>query len=127
MDAPLDSPALAVLLVDDHRINRRLGSLMLRRLGCSVASVDDGAAAIERVASEPFDLVLMDLRLPGMDGLEATRRIRATGATTPILGVSASVDRGDAAACADAGMDGLLLKPLRLEQLRDVVAGLARR
>jgi CheY-like chemotaxis protein len=114
-----------VLLVDDNRINRRLGSLMLKRLGCSVAAVGDGAAAIEQVGLERFDLVLMDLRMPGMDGLDTARYIRAAGATMPILAVTAGAVDGERSACAAAGMDGLLVKPLRLDALRDVVEEIA--
>jgi CheY-like chemotaxis protein len=124
MRPPSDSSGLTVLLVDDNRINRRLGSLMLKRLGCTVTSVGDAPAAIDEAAREPFDLVLMDLSMPGIDGLEAARRIRAGGARMPILAVTANALEDDRAACTDAGMDGLLVKPLRLEQLRGLVAGI---
>ncbi len=114
--------ALAVLLVDDNHINRRLGSLMLQRLGCAVTCAADGAAAIEHATTGAYDLVLMDLRMPGVDGLETTRRMRAAGAAMPILALTASATSGDREACAEAGVDELLVKPLRLAQLREVVA-----
>ncbi len=107
--------------MDDNHINQRLGALMLRRLGCRVTCVDDGPAAVLQTEDEPYDLVLMDLRMPHMDGLEATRLIRAGGARMPIVAVTASEADGDRRACDEAGMDGMLLKPLRLKELRRLV------
>jgi CheY-like chemotaxis protein len=117
--------ALAVLLVDDNRINQRLGALMLQRLDCAVTCVDSGPAAIDHVARDGFDLVLMDVRMPRMDGLEAAQRIRADGATMPIIAVTASAGYDDEDAYERAGLDGLLSKPLRLDDLRRVIERVA--
>lgn len=120
-------PSLSILLVDDNHINQRLGALMLRRLGCRVTCVGDGRAAVARAADESYDLVLMDLRMPHMDGLETARRIRDGGSRMPIVAVTASEADGDRRACDEAGIDGVLLKPLRLDELQRLVERLPRR
>jgi CheY-like chemotaxis protein len=81
-----------------------------------VVAVASGAAALERLAREPFDLVLMDMQMPGMDGLETTRRIRALAdparAATPVVAVTANAMAGDERRCREAGMNGYLTKPV---------------
>ena len=104
-----------VLLVDDNAVNLRLAGLMLERAGHRVTAVGDGAAAVAAVAARPFDIVLMDIQMPGLDGLEATRRIRALPdpgrAQVPIVAVTANAMRGQAEECLRAGMNGHLAKP----------------
>ena len=107
--------AARVLIVDDHPTNREVARLMLAPLGCEIFEAVDGIEAVEMAAASPFDLILMDVRMPRMDGLAATRAIRALGddhARTPILAVTADAMPEDAARCMAAGMDGHVAKPL---------------
>jgi CheY-like chemotaxis protein len=108
------SPALRVLCVEDNPYGRVVLSAVLTELGHHVHFVGSGEAAIERLARNEYDAVLMDVALSGMDGIEATRRIRALPAPAgriPIVGVSGRTDAGDEAAARAAGMDGYLRKP----------------
>ncbi|MCX8099881.1 MAG: response regulator [Geminicoccaceae bacterium] len=109
-------PALRILVVDDNPLNCRLLGLLLERAGHRVASVQSGEAALARLAAEPFDLVLMDMQMPGLDGLETTRRIRALPdlgkARVPVVAVTANAMPGDEQRCRAAGMDGCLTKPI---------------
>ncbi len=123
------APAVRVLLVEDNDINRFAFYSLLDRMGCRTSIAVDGLEATVRAESEDFDLILMDVQMPNMDGLEATRRIRAgrRNAGTPIHALTANVFTDDVRACIAAGMDGHLAKPLRSEALADLlkrVAGL---
>ncbi len=111
---------LRVLAVDDVRSNRLLLQAMLEAEGHSVVLAESGAAGLALVAAAGFDAVLMDVRMPDLDGLEVTRRIRSlAGAAgqTPIIGVSADAARHNVAACLDAGMNGHVGKPFERGQL----------
>jgi signal transduction histidine kinase/CheY-like chemotaxis protein len=124
--APL--AGLKVLVVDDNRVNRLVGVKSLAALGAEAQAVDSGPAAIEAVRSAPFDLILMDVNMPGMDGLEATRRIRALGgapAATPILALTADVMRHQHEAYLAVGMNGLVPKPFSPAQLLAEISRLA--
>lgn len=104
-----------VLIVDDHPTNREVARLMLAPLGCDVFEAADGVEAVEMASTSPFDLILMDVRMPRMDGLAATQAIRALNggfSRTPILAVTADAMPEDAARCLAAGMDGHVAKPL---------------
>jgi signal transduction histidine kinase/CheY-like chemotaxis protein len=112
------------LVVDDNPINRRVQAAMLERLGCSVDTAPSGEDALDMMASKPYDLVLMDIQMPDMDGFETTRRIRnlnrlARG--TRIIGVSAWPEEELLPKCLAAGMDGYSSKPVTLESLRRLV------
>jgi signal transduction histidine kinase/ActR/RegA family two-component response regulator len=114
-----------VLLVDDHPMNRELGHALLTLAGCDVATVDDGAQAVEAARHGEFDLILMDVHMPGMDGLAATRAIRAfpgPEAAVPIIALSADVLPEQIARCRLAGMDDHVAKPIRREALLAAVA-----
>ncbi len=112
-------PPVRVLLVDDNVVNRTVASQMLQRLGVAPSTAADGAGAIEAVLGGSFDIVLMDVQMPGMDGLEATRRIRRSlaGPRPRIVAMTANAIEGDRERCLDAGMDDYLAKPIRLETL----------
>ncbi len=126
---------LSVLVAEDNPINALLARALLTRLGHRAAVADNGLAAVEtwaaaRTAGSPFDLVLMDVQMPGMDGLEAARRIRAAEngeRPTRILALTANAQSEDREACLTAGMDGLLVKPLDRERLREALDALAAR
>lgn len=116
-------PAVCILLVEDNAINRMVMSGMLKRLGGSEPVVAvNGEEALERVGQQRFDLILMDTQMPVMDGLEATRRLRAQGLTLPIIGVSAGAMDEERQAAMDAGVNDYLLKPVQMETLALVLA-----
>ena len=113
-----------VLVAEDNRVNQRVVRLQLERLGCDVTVVNNGAEAVEAALGGRFDLVLMDVQMPQVDGMEATRRIRDSeaGQAIPIVALTAHALVGDRDRCTDAGMDGYLTKPISIDQLRDALA-----
>ena len=125
--------SLSILVAEDNEINALLARALLTKLGHRPTMAADGVAAVElflaaRAAGTPYDRVLMDLHMPGMDGIEATRRIRAIEAEqeaprTPILALTANASAEDRDACLAAGMDGFLVKPLDRERLSAALAG----
>ncbi|MCE0533909.1 ATP-binding protein [Kineosporia rhizophila] len=120
---PAASPGL-VLVVDDNATNQKIAVRMLERLGHRADVAADGAEAVSAWAAVPYDLILMDCRMPVMDGYEATRTIRGTegsGRRTPIVAMTASAMVDDRERCLEAGMDDFLSKPVQLNQLRDKV------
>jgi two-component system sensor histidine kinase/response regulator len=113
-----------VLLVEDNATNRRVAELFLERAGCGVVVAADGREALEELHKRPVDLVLMDVQMPLMDGLEATRRIRADvpgGARIPIVGLTANALKDQVEACRAAGMDEVIAKPIERERLEAVL------
>jgi signal transduction histidine kinase len=117
-DAPLTG--LRVLVVDDNRVNRLVGVKTLQALGAEAEAVESGEAAVEAVRTQGFDLVLMDINMPGMDGLEATRRIRrldGAAGQIPIVALTADVMRHQHASYFAAGMNGVAPKPFSPAQL----------
>lgn len=113
-----DVRGMRVLIVEDNAVNRRVAEIMLARLGCVVSAVDGGNAAIEAVMTQPFDVVLLDIQMPDLDGLEVARRMRAChGARPSIVMMTASAQPNDADAATAAGADGFLAKPVSLQQL----------
>lgn len=121
---------LSILVAEDTKINRLVVEAMLTKHGHRVTLVDNGAKAIEEYARHPFDLIFMDLQMPEIGGLEATRAIRQIEAeqeraTVPIIALTAAVLPTDRDACAEAGMTGFLEKPFRESKLLDVLNELA--
>jgi signal transduction histidine kinase/ActR/RegA family two-component response regulator len=124
-----DPPARAlggrVLLVDDHPMNLRLGETLLGLLGCEVDTAASGEEAVQAAAAQAYDAILMDLHMPKMDGLEATRAIRALAgpsARAPIIAMSADVLPHSVERCRAAGMEDHLAKPVQLRALHDTLA-----
>jgi two-component system, sensor histidine kinase and response regulator len=131
MSAATHGPALSgvrILLAEDSRDNQRLISLFLTRSGATVALAVNGQLALEmaRTAQPPFDVILMDMQMPEMDGYEATRALRAAGYTRPIVALTAHAMSGDAERCLAAGVDEHHTKPVDRDQLVEVCARLAR-
>ena len=114
-----------MLLADDNPVNCRLTSIILERAGHAVDTVPDGAQALTAIQQHDYQLVLLDIQMPVMGGLEATR-IRALDdlhkAATPIVAITANVMRGDREACLAAGMDGYVTKPISAAVLLDAVS-----
>ncbi|MEL6187454.1 MAG: response regulator, partial [Myxococcota bacterium] len=107
-----------VLVVDDNAINREVAEALLEAVGMEVESVGSGPEAIDRVRSEPFDLILMDCQMPDMSGFEATAHIRQAGFEgLPILALTANVSEEDREASLAAGMNDHLAKPITLDEL----------
>ncbi len=118
--------ALAVLVADDDPMNRLVAIESLKYLGADPIAVSTGAEALQAVAERPFDLLLLDVHMPDMSGIEATMRLRAQervqgGSRTPIVALTASATAKDQQSCLDAGMDAVLTKPFRIEQLESVL------
>lgn len=122
---PARMSGVRVLLVEDNPVNQKVAAKMLDKLGCSVDLAENGAVALERYDSGRYALVLMDLSMPVMDGLEATRLIRLreerTGQRVPIVALTANAMEGDRERCIGAGMDEYLTKPVRAEGLAEVI------
>ena len=113
-----------MLLADDVAMNRDIATVFLGSAGYEVACAEDGAAAVEMAAGTDFRAVLMDVRMPRMDGLEATRQIRALGGArgaVPVVALTAQVFAEQIACCLEAGMDTHVAKPFTLETLLDAI------
>jgi signal transduction histidine kinase/AmiR/NasT family two-component response regulator len=120
----LDS--LAVLVAEDNAVNQTIVAAMLRSLGHRATLVGTGAEALAALAREEFDLVLMDCNMPELDGLEATRRLRAGGSGArdpriPVIALTANAMDGDREACLAAGMDDFVAKPVTIATLRQAI------
>ena len=114
-ESAVRAPHLKLLLVEDNPINRKVAVRMLQNAGCTIDTAYDGRQALEAMARENYDVVLMDVQMPVMDGLTATREIRlheqGTGRHTPIIAMTAHALKGDRERCIEAGMDDYLSKP----------------
>ena len=118
-------PALHILLVEDEYINRTLAINVLEREGWSVSIAENGLEALNILETETFDLILMDVQMPEMNGYETTRAIRRqeleTARHMPIIAMTAYAVKGDREKCLAAGMDGYISKPIRPDRLRDEI------
>lgn len=122
------NPVYKILLAEDNDMNRELTTRLLKRRGHQVIAVLDGREAVEGFQEEPFDVILMDMEMPEMDGLEATRRIRGleqapqskwarSGNHIPIIALTAYDEMEMAAKIREAGMDGIITKPIDTKTL----------
>ncbi len=123
---PMKRRRLQILVAEDHPVNQRLVTCLLEKQGHAVVVVGDGHAAVEVFAQQTFDLILMDVQMPGMDGLEATAAIRAQEQTRethiPIIALTAHAMKGDQEHCLAAGMDDYVAKPITAHDLATVIA-----
>jgi two-component system, sensor histidine kinase and response regulator len=121
---------LQVLLVEDNRVNQTVATGLLHKMGHSVVVAANGLAALSQMASQPFDVVLMDVQMPEMDGLTATRKIRDSERSTPyhipIVAMTAHAMKGDREICIAAGMDEYVTKPINVEALKQALATVLR-
>jgi CheY-like chemotaxis protein/HPt (histidine-containing phosphotransfer) domain-containing protein len=119
---------LQILLAEDSLVNQKLAVALLEEEGHSVTVAANGKEALAATRSQQFDLILMDLQMPEMDGLEATAEIRErekqTGAHVPIIAMTAHALKGDRDRCLEAGMDGYVAKPIHGEELLQAIAAL---
>jgi CheY-like chemotaxis protein len=100
-----------ILLVEDNQINQLLAMTILQNFGVEVITADDGQQGVDKIKSEDFDLVLMDVQMPVMNGYESTAAIRAMGMHLPIIGLTANVYKEDIEKCIESGMNAHLGKP----------------
>jgi PAS domain S-box-containing protein len=121
--APLQS--VRVLLAEDNRVNQKLAKVVLEKLGCQVTVVANGARAVAAWSEQEFDVVLMDVEMPEMDGFDATTEIRRREQDSkqhiPIIAMTAHAMVGDRERCLEAGMDDYLSKPVRMDQIRTML------
>ena len=112
-----------ILLVDDDPLNRFFGQELLQKLGINAATADSGAEAIQQLQQHTFDLVLMDVSMPGMDGYETTQRIRYDSRFTdlPIIALTAHAIAGERERCLAAGMNDYLTKPFALDEICAII------
>lgn len=121
-----DMPSLRILLVEDNLVNQKLVLSLLNKWGFVAIVAENGLIALEKFSQEPFDVILMDMQMPKMGGIEATQRIRQTEAERhlsriPIIAMTANAMPGDWERCQAAGMDQYVSKPIKAELLRDLL------
>ena len=124
VSAPLGRPSWRVLLVEDNPVNQMVASIMLRKWGHTVVTADNGQQAVDLFATQPWDLVLMDVQMPVMGGIDACRLIRsqeAPGAHTPIIAMTANAMESDKDDCLAAGMDAHMAKPFSGQTLQSLM------
>jgi signal transduction histidine kinase/ActR/RegA family two-component response regulator len=124
INAVMRTERLSVLVAEDNAINQTIIDAMLRQLGHRITLVGNGREVLDALARADFDLVLMDCNMPEMDGIEATRRLRASGlrnATIPIIALTANAMEGDRERCLAAGMDDFVAKPVTMATLRAAI------
>ena len=117
----MEKQLVKVLLVEDNSLNQMLMNLHLGNFGFEITTVADGREAIEKVTTEHFDLIFMDIRMPNVNGCDATKYIRENGVTTPIIAMTADVADGGEQRCFDAGCDAFLAKPIIRKELYDLL------
>jgi CheY-like chemotaxis protein len=123
-----ERPRMRVLLAEDNAVNQRLATALLRKLNCDVVTASNGLEVLAELKKASFDVVLMDVQMPLMDGLEAAARIRQqevqTGSHLPIIALTAYAMRGDRERCLQAGMDKHISKPIRPAELTSMINSL---
>lgn len=124
-DAPVTLPAMRVLVAEDNAVNRQVARGLLEKLGMRVTMAENGVEALAAVRGGQVDIVLMDMQMPLMDGLTATRQIRSAGFGLPIIGLTANAFASDRDACLEAGMNEFLSKPVTRAKLQAMLAQFA--
>ena len=128
-DKPADSLPLKIAVAEDNMANQRVIMIMLRRLGWESEFAENGRELLDLVRNKDYDLIFMDVQMPLMDGLEATRRLRAGDAgeglkDVKIIALTANALSGDEARCLESGMNAYMTKPLKLRTLKQAILSL---
>ena len=110
-----------ILVAEDNLSNQKLISILLQKMGFDVVIADDGRQAVDKAVQQSYDLILMDMQMPVLNGYDATRELRNKGCKTPIIAVTANAMTGDEEKCLEAGCDGYLSKPINRAELTDVI------
>jgi CheY-like chemotaxis protein len=124
MVEPTPHDTLHILVADDNATNRFLAGKLLELFGCTFEMAENGREAVDLANGRPFDLILMDIKMPVMDGVAATRAIRALpgpAGRLPILALTANADERDAVTYREAGMDGVVQKPIQPDVLLNAI------
>ena len=111
-----------ILVAEDNPSNQKLISILLQKMGIDVTIVEDGQAAVDRAMGESYDLILMDMQMPNLNGYDATRQLRSCDCKTPIIAVTANAMMGDEEQCRAAGCDGYLSKPIDRSKLNAIIS-----
>jgi len=126
LSKPPQGKLLNILLAEDNRVNQVVATRMLEKMGHAITVANNGAEALVLLAAHSFDLVLMDIQMPQMDGLTATKSLRLQETTTrfhlPIIAITAHAVKGDRERCLEAGMDGYVSKPINSRELELAIA-----
>jgi CheY-like chemotaxis protein len=117
--------SLLVLVVDDNEINRLILSRAVEAFGASVRTAENGLEALDKIREEPFNLVFMDIAMPVLDGMEATKQARARGDDVPVVAVTAHYSHGDEPELRAAGFNGLIPKPFEIATVFEHLASVA--
>ena len=112
---------LKILVAEDNKVNQKVVAAMLKRMGHLVTLVDNGRKAIEIMERQQFDVILMDVQMPVLDGIEATKEIRSRGWKSPVIGLTASFQRSEIDYYREIGMDSCISKPVLLKDLRATI------
>jgi two-component system sensor histidine kinase/response regulator len=110
---------ISVLVVEDNVLNQKLMGILLQQMGCVYELAVNGREAVAKAGEKRYDVILMDIQMPVMDGLEASQVLRQQGVTTPIIALTAHVFKEDEEKCRAAGMDDFLTKPVELKAIRE--------
>ena len=119
---------LHILVAEDNKMNQLVARKLLKKLGCSCEIANDGLECIDMLAQGQYDMILMDCMMPNMDGLEATRKIRASGNTQlPIIAFTANAMASDQQACLEAGMNDFIDKPIDMKRIISLLESWAKK
>ena len=110
-----------VLVAEDNPSNQKLIAILLQKMGLEVSLADDGLQAVEQCGQQTFDVILMDMQMPNLNGYDATRQLRSQGVRTPIIAVTANAMSGDEQKCISVGCDGYLSKPIDRQKLEELI------
>ena len=120
-NAEKEARPLRILMAEDNPVNRKVALSMLKRLGYRADVAENGLEVLQALDEKPYDVVLMDVQMPEMDGLEATRHIRDQGLSTRIIAMTAHAMDGDRDECLEAGMNEYISKPINMEELARIL------
>jgi CheY-like chemotaxis protein len=115
------SPCGRILVAEDTKDNQILAEIIIRKMGLEVVIAENGKEAVEKIKSENFDAIIMDIQMPVMNGYEATRAIRKMGVQIPVIALTAHALKGDREKCLAAGCDEYLSKPIIPQRLIDII------